>query len=234
MQIHLDKAQSPRMFDTIAGRYDFINTLISFGLHHIWRRRLIQKLKLTPNQTALDLATGTGDVAISLAKHPKVIKVMATDLSQGMLMKASDKISKLNLDEVIDLETQDAQSLNYGDETFDTITMSFGIRNVPTTINCLKEAHRVLKPGGRFVILESGCPTNPVAKLGHGFFTKYIVPAIGRLFSRNPKAYSYLNKTIHSFPSGPSFAYLLKQAGFATTGFESLTMGSVYIYWGDK
>ena len=230
----MSKSQSPRMFDTIATRYDFVNTLISLGLHKSWRRAMFRMLPTGKQLKVLDIASGTGDVAIALAKRPNISSVAAADLSQEMLKIAQNKKNLEETGHKISIETQDAQRLTYRSDLFDVITISFGIRNVADTEQAIREAFRTVKPGGRFIVLESGHPRNPILRMGHFLFTNYLVPLIGSLFSENPSAYRYLNATIRSFPSGAEFTDLLDRAGFKYTGYKPLALGSVYLYWGEK
>jgi demethylmenaquinone methyltransferase/2-methoxy-6-polyprenyl-1,4-benzoquinol methylase len=228
------KSESYRIFDAIAGRYDIINTILSGGLHRLWRRAIRRALPERIRMKVLDLATGTADVALELIKHPQVDTIVGLDLSVGMISLGREKLTARRLDDRIRLEVGDAQRLTYGAESFDAVTMSFGIRNVPDVEACLREIHRVLKPGGRGLILEFALPSSRLVRAGHLFYLRHILPPIGRLLSGHATAYSYLNQTIEEFPYGSAFVALMRNAGFEQAGFRSLSFGIVNLYWGDK
>lgn len=228
------KSESYKLFDAIAGRYDVINTILSGGLHHFWRKALRRKLPESEEQRVLDLATGTADVALELVQDPKVSKVFGIDLSRGMIDEGRAKVHRLHLDQRIQLDVGDAQALSFTDEQFHTATVSFGIRNMPDVPACLREMHRVLKPGGRCLILEFALPSSKVVRQLHLFYLRRILPVIGRMLSGHSTAYRYLNQTIEEFPYGPAFVALMREAGFENAGFRALTFGIVNLYWGDK
>jgi demethylmenaquinone methyltransferase/2-methoxy-6-polyprenyl-1,4-benzoquinol methylase len=228
------KSESYRIFDAIAGRYDIINTVLSGGLHRLWRRAIRRALPTRARMKILDLATGTADVALELVKHPEVEAVTGLDLSVGMISLGREKVAARGLGQRIQLEVGDAQRLPYAAESFDAVTMSFGIRNVPDVEACLREIHRVLKPGGRGLILEFALPSSAVIRAGHLFYLRRILPHIGRMLSGHATAYSYLNQTIEEFPYGSAFVTLMRKAGFKQAGFHSLSLGIVNLYWGDK
>ena len=230
----LKKATSPAMFDAIAHRYDYVNNVISLGQHHTWRRTLVDQLPANSNLNVLDLATGTADVAIELAKNGKVKHVLGVDLSQEMLDLGQKKVQQQGLDQTIRLQAMDATNLIDLDNSFDAATMSFGIRNVPDPVICLKEIYKALKPGGKVLILESGRPKNRYLKKASAIYLNLILPNMGALLSGHDKAYKYLNDTILDFPYAEGFVDMLHQASFSDAGFRPLFLGNVYLYWGHK
>lgn len=234
MSLSQSKSESYRIFDAIAGRYDFINTVLSVGLHRGWRRALRRALPDRKGLECLDLATGTADVAIELSRCEKVRQIVGIDLSRGMIALGEEKIRELALKDKIRLEVGDAQKLPYASERFDVATMSFGIRNVPRTLDCLREIHRVLKPGGRCLILEFALPRSKLVRGFHLFYLRRLLPIIGRLLSGHATAYTYLNETIEEFPHGADFTALMQRAGFRGASFQSLSFGIVNLYRGDK
>ncbi len=238
MPPEFSKSNSPRMFDSIAGRYDFVNSFISLGQHGRWRRAMLSHLPQPRLGQAgldvLDLATGTGDVAVTLVHDERVARVCGIDLSEGMLALAARKIAEHRLNDRIKLQRMDAMKLSFSDRAFDAATMAFGIRNVPDPKVCLSEILRVLRPSGRALILESSVPENPMIRLGNTTYVRWIMPWLGGLLSGQPSAYQYLNSTIRSFPSGTAFAALMQDAGFRDVSLTPFCAGSVHLYWGTK
>lgn len=230
----VDKSQSPKMFDSIASRYDFLNQFISLGRHQKWRAKMLSHLPDTPHMKVLDLATGTADVALALGERRDVAQVVGMDMSAQMLSIGQCKVAKSPFFPKITLEAGDAQNTHKPSASFDAVTMAFGIRNVSDPIQCLKEMHRVLAPGGRAIILESGHPRNGFLRLANKCALKIWLPLIGALLSKNKNAYRYLDETIRSFPYGHQFVSLMSSVGFHKVGFEPLLFGSVYIYWGER
>ncbi len=228
------KSESYRIFDAIASRYDIINTVLSLGLHRGWRRALRRALPDRSGLQVLDLATGTGDVAIELSQSPAVKHIVGLDLSRGMIALGEQKVKARQLTRKISFEVGDAQQLRYRSRSFDAATMSFGIRNVPSTLTCLKEIYRVLKPGGVCLILEFALPRSKLFRQLHLFYLRHCLPLIGRLLSGHATAYSYLNETIEEFPHGEQFTALMREAGYSHTKFQSLSFGIVNLYRGVK
>lgn len=234
MTLPYAKSDSYKIFDSIAGRYDLINTVLSLGLHRIWRRKLRQNLPVHSQQIVLDLATGTADVAIELVKDARIDKVVGIDMSEGMIAIGRSKLRKMGLNSRIQLQVDDAQKLSFATSQFDAATMSFGIRNVPDVSACLSEIYRVLKPGGRGLVLEFALPSSKIMRGLHLFYLRKILPLVGRVLSGHGTAYTYLNQTIEEFPYGENFVALMRKAGFQNATHRSLTFGIVNLYWGDK
>lgn len=231
----LPKSDSWKMFNDIAGRYDFLNRLLSLGQDLRWRRALRQFMPDNYNQAILDLATGTADVLITLAKNnPKVKQGVGVDPAVKMLEIGRQKIIKAHLEDHLILQQGDAQALPFLDESFDCVTISFGIRNIPDLRLALLEMYRVTKKGGRVLILEFSKPENPILKAGHWLYLQTFVPLVGFLFSGNFKAYAYLNQTIQTFPYGDRFCKILKQMGFVDCYAHPLMGGAATIYVAHK
>ena len=231
------KSTSYEMFNRIAKTYDPVNRMLSFGLDVGWRKKVG---KLLPHKEQgldlLDLATGTADQALFLCKqHPDTIKTaLGMDLSEGMLNVGREKIKARNMDHKITLKTGDACNLPLEDESFDAITISFGIRNVPDVPKALREMHRVLRAGGKAMILEFSIPKNPIVRFGHLFYLRHVLPTVGGLISGDKAAYRYLNTSIEAFPYGQDFANLMTEAGFTQANVHPVTLGIANIYEGVK
>jgi len=231
----LPKSDSWKMFNSIAGRYDFLNRLLSLGQDIRWRNALKRYLPGSSGLTVLDLATGTADVLIALAKgNSKIQRGIGIDPAVKMLEIGRKKILAEHLDDRLMLQQGDAQSLPFLDGTFDCVTISFGIRNIPDLRVALMEMYRVTKKGGRILILEFSKPENPVLKAGHWLYLQTFVPLVGFLFSGNFKAYTYLNQTIQTFPYGERFCKILKQMGFVAIEPHPLMGGAATIYVAQK
>lgn len=220
------------MFDAIASRYDLINQVTSFGVHKSWRNQLIRKLPTEKGLMCLDLATGTADIALTLAAaKPDTFKqIIGLDISQEMLTIGQAKVAEQNLTQKIQLHVGDACQIAYPDNTFDVVTISFGIRNTESYTDALREMSRVLKPGGKAFVLEFSLPKSPIIKTGYLIYLRYVLPIIGRLLSKNNHAYTYLNKTIEDFPYGQAFCDHLISAGFVQTDAQPLTFGIATLY----
>jgi demethylmenaquinone methyltransferase / 2-methoxy-6-polyprenyl-1,4-benzoquinol methylase len=234
-QLIFPKTESWKVFNLISKRYDFLNRLLSFGLDVKWRDRLAGFVPEKPHVKLLDLATGTADVAISLVeKKPNIQSVIGVDMAEAMLKIGQDKIEKKGLSGKITLQQGDAQKLPFMDNSFDCLTISFGIRNIPELRLVMIEMFRVLKPGGRALILEFSLPDNPVLRFGDLIYLRVFVPLLGFLFSGNYRAYKYLNQTIEQFPYGERFCKILKQMGFTGIQAHPLLGGVATIYVGEK
>lgn len=219
------------MFADIAGDYDRINTILSFGVHNAWRKKAVLESGAAPGDRVLDCATGTGDLAIEFKKaagHQG--KVIGTDFCEEMIEHAPAKAEKEKL--VVKFEVADAMNLPYEDNSFDIASIAFGIRNVDDPLVCLKEMARVVKSGGRVVILEFGQPQGAL-KFPYKVYSKHVMPAIGGFISGNREAYSYLPETSAKFPAGDKFLELMKKANvFSDQRAVKLTAGISYIYVG--
>lgn len=223
------------MFDEIAKKYDFLNRLLSLGQDGSWREEIKKNLPLKDSYDLLDIATGTGDVIITLTKdNPYVKLAYGIDLSEGMLDIGKEKVKAQGLQNKIVLQTGDAQALPFQPASFDAVTISFGIRNIPDLRLALMEMYRVLRKDGRVMILEFSLPKNPLLRMGHWFYINAVVPFLGYLFSGHDRAYRYLAQTIESFPYGERFCKILKQMGFKNIQSKPLMGGAATLYWADK
>ena len=222
------------MFDQIAFRYDFLNRFLSGGIDVWWRKKAIQQLKELAPDTILDVATGTGDFAIISYKmlHPTMIT--GIDISEGMLEVGRKKIVKMELQDKIELLQGDSEAILFGDNSFDAVTVAFGVRNFENLEKGLGEIRRVLKPGGKLVVLEFTRPHLPVVKQFYGFYMKYITPTVGRIFSKNNEAYQYLNDSVFQFPERQNFTNILKNSNYRNAFYKTLTLGICTIYCAEK
>ncbi|MGQ0828069.1 MAG: bifunctional demethylmenaquinone methyltransferase/2-methoxy-6-polyprenyl-1,4-benzoquinol methylase UbiE [Bacteroidota bacterium] len=227
------KEQVATMFDTIAPKYDFLNQLLSLGIHKGWRKKAIALLQKQKPKTVLDIATGTGDFAIEAMKlNPE--KVTGIDISEGMLKLGVEKVNKLGLQNKIELKIGDSENLTFPDNNFDAITVGFGVRNFENLEKGINEIYRVLNPNGMFVVLEFSKPRKfPIKQLYH-FYFKYITPVIGKLFSKDNSAYTYLPESVNAFLDGQDFLNVLNKAGFTEIRAISLTFGIASIYVAKK
>jgi len=220
------------MFDDIAGRYDFLNHLLSAGMDRRWRRRAIDALKLTGSERLLDVCTGTGDVAIAAANRRSggAGRVVGVDFSGAMLRIGLEKVRRASLESRVSLAQGDATKLPLSDRSFDAAIVAFGIRNVVDLDGACRELHRVLGPGGRLAILEFGVPHTPGFSLVYRTYFRHIVPRIGRAISRHHEAYEYLPESVSQFPSNQAFVDVLRRAGFSSVNAVQMMMGAVYLY----
>lgn len=225
--------QVEEMFDNIAPTYDFLNRLFSLGIDRGWRKKAIKTLRTLKPKSILDVATGTGDLAIAASKlHPQ--QVIGIDLSDQMLAIGIKKVLQKGLNEVIELRKGDSEKLDFVDNTFDAVTVAFGVRNFESPIKGLKEMHRVLKNGGQLVILEFSNPKRSFFKPFFMLYFKHILPAFGRIISKDKKAYSYLSESVGEFPERDEFCSLLNQAGFNDYQWKDLTLGVCCLYTAKK
>lgn len=227
------KAQVTQMFDTISKDYDGLNRVISFGIDIKWRKRVVQLLKAKKPESILDIATGTGDLAIAMTKTGAT-KIVGLDISPGMLEVGKHKVADKKLDETISMVVGDSENLDFEDNSFDAVTVAFGVRNFENLEIGLKEIHRVLKPEGSLVILETSVPTRTPFKQGYFFYTKYILPAIGKIFSKDRSAYRYLSESASVFPYGQAFNNILSKTGFIGIENKPQTFGVASIYVATK
>ncbi|MEI7508786.1 MAG: bifunctional demethylmenaquinone methyltransferase/2-methoxy-6-polyprenyl-1,4-benzoquinol methylase UbiE [Flavobacterium sp.] len=223
------KEQVTQMFDTISGNYDGLNRVISFGIDVQWRRKVLDIVRKKNPDNILDIATGTGDLAILMTKT-KATKIIGLDISAGMLEVGKKKIADKKLDHIIDMIIGDSENMPFPDNHFDAITVSFGIRNFETLEKGLSEILRVLKPNGIFVILETSVPVKTPYKQGYHFYTKYILPIIGKIFSKDTVAYGYLSESAAFFPYGEKLNNILRKIGFIDVIAMPQTFGVATIY----
>ncbi len=228
------KSQVARMFNNIAATYDLLNHVLSLGIDVLWRKKATKMLARRRPQYLLDVATGTADFAIQLSKMPSIQKVIGVKISKKMLEYGREKVHQKGLSEKVILEYGDSENLKYEDNTFDAVTVAFGVRNFAHLEQGLKEIFRVLKPGGVLLVLEFSKPKRfPIKQLYRFYFTRW-VPWVGRLISKDRAAYSYLPESVDAFPDGMQFVDILNQTGFKETKWYPLTFGISSIYWGVK
>ncbi len=228
------KAEVGQMFDAIAPTYDLLNRGTSLGVDTLWRAKLIRQLDPSVHRRILDVATGTADVAIQTVKRADVDHVTGLDLSAGMLHYGRLKVAAAGLEDRIELVQGDSENLPYGEASFDAVTVSFGVRNFENLERGLAEMHRVLRPGGKLVVLEFSRITFAPIRWGFNFYFGKIMPLIGRLQSKDPRAYAYLFESVQAFPSGKAFTAKLEKVGFKKTECKALTFGIASIYSGVK
>jgi len=228
------KEQVAGMFDSIAHRYDFLNRFLSAGIDVTWRKNALKELKGLNPKVILDVATGTADVAIMAVKILQPEKITGIDISDGMLDFGRKKISNLGLADTIELVNGDSATINFPDNTFDAVTVAFGVRNFQQLEKGLDEILRVLKPGGKLVVLEFSKPKAPVIKQVYNVYMKVVAPGAGKLFSKNRNAYKYLDESIKKFPEGKNFTSILDNLGYRNTYCKPQSLGICTIYCGEK
>lgn len=230
----LDKKQQvTKMFDTISNEYDGLNRVISFGIDIKWRNKVVDLVSSTNPKNILDIATGTGDLAISLSKT-SAEEIVGLDISDGMLEVGRKKIKTKNLDGIIKMVIGDSEDLPFENDTFDAITVAFGVRNFMNLKKGLSEIQRVLKPNGIFVILETSVPTKTPYKQGYKLYSKFILPTIGKVFSKDRSAYKYLSESASVFPYGEELNNILIETGFINVEYHPHTFGVATIYTASK
>lgn len=228
------KAEVERMFDKIAPKYDLLNRVLSLGIDVSWRKTALGYLKDTRPSDLLDVATGTADVAIMAAKMLKPQHIVGIDIANQMLDLGRVKIGNEKLGDTITLETGDSENLRFADASFDAVTVAFGVRNFENLEKGLSEMLRVLRPGGRIVVLEFSKPhIFPFKQLYNGYF-KYVLPLIGRLTSRDMRAYTYLFESVQAFPEGNDFLNILSKLGYQNPVCKRLTLGICSVYSASK
>ena len=227
------KEQVTKMFDTISKNYDGLNRVISFGIDIKWRKKVVEILKKEQPNSILDIATGTGDLAIALTKTGAK-KIVGLDISPGMLAVGKEKVTDKNLDNTIEMVVGDSENLVFDANSFDAVTVSFGVRNFETLETGMAEILRVLKPNGTLVVLETSVPTKTPYKQGYNFYTKNILPLIGKIFSKDDSAYGYLSESASVFPHGENFNNILREIGLIDVTNKPQTFGVASIYVAKK
>ncbi|MBC8112004.1 MAG: bifunctional demethylmenaquinone methyltransferase/2-methoxy-6-polyprenyl-1,4-benzoquinol methylase UbiE [Verrucomicrobia bacterium] len=226
-------AQVAEMFDNISPKYDLLNRLLSAGIDVSWRKKAIRLLKPEKPKFILDIATGTADFALeALTLEPE--KIIGVDISEGMLSYGREKIKKRNLTDKIELQSGDSEKLAFADNTFDAVIVAFGVRNFENLEKGLADMLRVTKPAGSCVILEFSKPKNFPFKQLYGFYSRYILPTVGKTISKDATAYQYLPESVAAFPEGSQFLEILNKLGFTQTKCIPLTFGICSIYFGKK
>ncbi|MBS0029331.1 bifunctional demethylmenaquinone methyltransferase/2-methoxy-6-polyprenyl-1,4-benzoquinol methylase UbiE [Chitinophaga sp. 22321] len=224
------KEQIATMFDDIAHRYDFLNHFMSLGIDIIWRKKALGYLTSLQPKLMLDVATGTGDFAIMAERRLRPDKIVGIDISEGMLAHGREKIEKLGLGNKITLQSGDSETISFPDKTFDAITVAFGVRNFEHLEKGLSDMRRVLKPGGKLVILEFSNPTVFPIKQLYNLYFRYITPLLGKWIAKSQAAYSYLPESVKAFPQGEAMRTILTNTGFQAVTCKTLTFGICSIY----
>ncbi len=227
------KAQVADMFNDIAGKYDFLNHFLSMGIDKGWRKKAIAEVKKVSPKTILDVATGTGDIAIAASKlQPE--KITGVDIAEQMLEVGRKKVKELNLANIITLQGGDSEALVFADNSFDAVTCAYGVRNFENLEAGLKEMNRVMRPGGKLAILEFSHPQRFPVKQLYKFYFRYILPVLGKLVSKHSKAYTYLPESVNAFPEGKVFCEILKRCGYKDAVARPLSLGITTLYTATK
>jgi demethylmenaquinone methyltransferase/2-methoxy-6-polyprenyl-1,4-benzoquinol methylase len=228
------KEQVTQMFDNIAPAYDRLNHLMSMGIDKSWRRKAIDTLKPSHPKQIMDVATGTGDFALLACRELQPQQLIGTDISEGMIEVGRQKVKEAGLDNTIQFVCADCTELPFESDSFDAITVAFGVRNFADLDKCLVEMLRVLRKGGCLVILELSAPESFPMRQLFAFYSKFIIPAMGKIISKDSKAYHYLPATIQAFPQGEVMKGILEKAGFERVKFKRLTFGICTLYTANK
>lgn len=227
------KEQVAQMFDNISPKYDLLNRVLSMGIDISWRKKAIKMLEKEQPKLILDVATGTADFALeALSLNPE--KIIGVDISEGMLSLGKEKIAKMKLNHKIELQMGDSERLLFANETFDAVIVSFGVRNFENLEKGLQDIYRVLKRGGTLIILEFSQPQGFIFSLLYHFYSKYVLPTIGKIVSKDDAAYTYLPESVKAFPFGRDFLAIMEKVGFKKTEVKELTFGISSIYKGKK
>ncbi len=228
------KEQVSKMFDSIAKRYDFLNHFLSLGVDKWWRKKMIDELDSLKPGRILDVATGTADVAIATVKRFPVQKIIGVDVSPQMLAFGRKKIQAEGMEQTIELQDGESENLQFENNIFDAVTVAYGVRNFERLDKGLSEMYRVLKPSGKLVVLEFSKPTMFPLKQAFNFYFQHILPVVGKLTSKDPKAYEYLYQSVQAFPNGAAFVKILATTGFKSIQCKPLSFGICSIYTGIK
>lgn len=226
--------QVEEMFDSIAPAYDLMNRAMTFGIDRLWRAKAVRMLRALPHASILDVATGTADLAIQMARTLAPCRITGIDLSEQMVAVGHRKVEHAGLSETISLTTGDCLSLPMDDNTFDCVTVAYGVRNFEHLDRGYREMARVLRPGGTVCVIELSTPTSLIVKPLYRLYTHFIIPAIGRLVSKDPRAYSYLPESIAAVPQADAMLQLMREAGLRDCAYRPLTFGTCTIYTGRK
>lgn len=223
-------SQVKEMFDNIAPAYDFMNRAMTFGIDRLWRAKAVSLIRKSAPQTILDVATGTADLAILMARKMPEVLVTGIDLSEGMIARGEEKVKKAGLGDRITLQTGDCLDLPFADGTFDCVTVAYGVRNFENLAAGYSQMLRVLRPGGLLCVIELSTPTLRVVKPFYRFYTRCVIPGVGRMVSKDVRAYSYLPESIAAVPQGREMCGIITEAGFKDAKFIPLTFGVCTIY----
>ena len=233
MSLNRSKNETKEMFDSISGQYDLINNLLTFGLHNKWKSEIVEIAKKKNPRKILDIATGTADIAIMLS-NIKSCEIIGLDISSKMIEIGKTKINRLNLYKKISLDIGDAENIKYADDSFDIVTVGYGVRNFENLNKGLNEIYRVLKKNGTLIILETSLPKNIFINLIYNIYVIIYVQLIGKLFSKNFRAYSYLKSSAKKFPFGENFKKILLNSSFVDVQFKEKFFGASTIYIAQK
>lgn len=226
-----EKSQQVRvMFDNIAPAYDFMNRAMTFGIDKLWRRKAVKMIGKECPAKILDVASGTGDLAILLARKIPSASVLGVDISEGMLQLGSRKVDEAGLTSRVSFSVADCLNLPLRDNCYDCVSVAYGVRNFQNILAGYREMHRVLRPGGMLCVIELSTPDSPLVSPFYRFYTRCVIPAVGRLVSKDVRAYSYLPESIAAVPKGESMLSLIREAGFRDARFRPLTFGVCTIY----
>ena len=228
------REQVEQLFDNIAPTYDTLNHTLSFGFDRTWRRKAVRTLMAYNPATVLDIATGTGDFALAIARKLKLRHVMAVDISEGMMRVGREKAAREGLHDVVRFQKEDCSHLSFADNSFDAVTVTFGVRNFENLDACLREIHRVLNKGGHLILLELSYPHKRLWRALFNIYSKVVMPVVGRLISGDDSAYTYLPETMAAFPQGEVMREILLKNGFSQARFRRLTMGICTLYVAEK
>lgn len=222
------------MFNSIAAKYDFLNHFLSLGIDKLWRQRLVKQLAISNPRQVLDIATGTGDLAIQLAKYHKSVNITGVDISENMLSIGREKILKRKLEGRINLKQANSLSLPFADDEFDAAMVAFGVRNFEDLSKGITEIHRVLKDGGSLYVLEFSMPSRFPMRNLYRFYFRKVLPFVGGIVSGSKSAYTYLPESVFAFPEKEKFVEIMANAGFKNCSYKRLTFGVASIYVGSK